>query len=44
MGGEYITVLGVIKRIDEVNHTIILTDKSLITKNLICNLEGENFE
>lgn len=43
-GGEYLTVLGVIKRIDEVNHSVILRDKSVIPINFIYSIDGEIFE
>lgn len=43
-GGEYITVIGAIKRIDEVNHTVILQDKTIIPINSIFDIEGEIFE
>ena len=43
-GGEYLTVIGAIKRIDEVNHTVILQDKTIIPINSIFDIEGEIFE
>ena len=43
-GGEYLTVIGVIKRIDEVNHTVILKDGTEVSVNLIYDINGEIFE
>ncbi|MBQ8001203.1 MAG: YolD-like family protein [Ruminococcus sp.] len=43
-GGEYITVSGIIKRIDETSHTVVLTDGSEIPIRLIYDINGEIFE
>ncbi len=43
-GGEYITVTGVIKRIDEVSHSVVFTDGTTILINLIYDIDGELFE
>lgn len=43
-GGEYLTVTGVLKGIDEVNHTVTLKDGTTIPINLIYDINGEIFE
>jgi len=43
-GGEYLTVLGIIKRIDEGSHSVILKDKSVIPINLIYGIDGDIYE
>ncbi len=43
-GGEYITVSGVIKRIDEVSHSVVLSDGTVIPIKHIYDIDGEIFE
>ncbi len=43
-GGEYLTVSGIIKRIDEVKHNLILADSTTIPINLIYDIDGDLFE
>ena len=38
-GGEYKTVTGVLKGVDEINHTLILKDSTVIPINYIYNIE-----
>ena len=40
-GGAYVTVKAVIKRIDEYERLVILTDKSTIPIDDICEIEGD---
>lgn len=42
-GGEYITVSGVIRKIDEITHDVILKDGFRIPVNLIYDINGEIF-
>ena len=42
-GGEYVTVTGSVRRVDEVERTIIFTDKRIIQIDDIINMEGEVF-
>lgn len=42
-GGEYLTVSGVIKRINEQKHTVVLADKSEIPICFIYSLDGDVF-
>lgn len=43
-GGEYVTVSGIIKKIDEITHTVILKNGFQIPVNLIYDIDGEVFE
>ena len=43
-GGEYVTVNGVIKKIDELQRVLILTDQRKIPMNNILNIDGEFFD
>ncbi|MBE6735112.1 MAG: YolD-like family protein [Ruminococcaceae bacterium] len=42
-GGEYITVAGTIRKIDEVNHSIVLSDGTSIPIQLIYDIDGDVF-
>lgn len=42
-GGAYISHSGVVKRIDEYEHTVIMTDKTIIPIEQISQIEGEMF-
>ena len=42
-GGAYITVIGTVKRIDEYEHLVIMTDGKKINIDDIYNLQGELF-
>lgn len=42
-GGEYLTVSGILKGVDEVNHTLLLKDNTIIPINLIYDIDGEVF-
>jgi len=43
LGGKYIDKKGIVKKIDMINHSIILYDKSKIDINEIININGEIF-
>lgn len=43
-GGEYVTISGVIRKIDELTHSVILKDGFSIPVNHIYNIDGEVFE
>lgn len=43
-GGEYTTISGIVRRIDEVNNLIIMEDKSKIDMNDILNITCEIFK
>ena len=43
-GGEYLTLSGVIGRIDEINHTLVLKDGTVIPINLVYDIDGEILE
>ena len=43
-GGAYITHSGVVKRVDEYEHTVVMTDKTVIPLEQISEIEGEQFE
>lgn len=43
-GGAYVTVSGVVKEISEYDRAIILTDKTSIPIEQICEIEGELFK
>lgn len=43
-GGEYTTITGIVRRIDEVNNLIIMEDKSKIDMNDILNITCEIFK
>ena len=43
-GGEYVTVNGVIKKIDELQRILILTDQRKIPMNNILNIDSDIFE
>lgn len=43
-GGEYQTITGVIRKIDEVNHSLLLEDGMEIPLNLIYDIKGDVFE
>ncbi len=43
-GGEYITLTGVIRKIDEINHSLLLEDGVEIPLNLIYDIKGDVFE
>ena len=42
-GGKYISCSGIVKRIDEYEHTVILTDKTSIPIEQISGIESELF-
>lgn len=42
-GGEYVTVSGVIRRVDEVSRNVVLEDGTAIPVELIYDIEGELF-
>lgn len=42
-GGAYVSCSGIVKRIDEYEHTIVLTDKTVIPIAQISRIEGEMF-
>ena len=43
-GGKYIDITGIIKKIDDFEHVIILEDKTQILIDDIIDIIGENFE
>ncbi len=43
-GGAYVTVSGVVKEISEYDRAIILTDKTSIPIEQICDIQGELFK
>lgn len=43
-GGEYITLSGVIKKIDEISRTLILMDRSAIPIDMLYDIQGEIFD
>ena len=43
-GGDYITISGVIKKVDEITHDIVLKNGFQIPVNLIYDISGEIFE
>lgn len=43
-GGEYVTISGVIKKVDEITHTIVLKSGFQIPVNLIYDIDGEVFD
>lgn len=43
-GGEYVSCSGIVKRIDEQKHTVILTDKTVIPMEQISEIQGEMFQ
>lgn len=42
-GGAYISCSGIVKRVDEYEHTIVLTDKTVIPIAQISRIQGEMF-
>ncbi len=42
-GGEYLTVSGILKHIDEVSHTLVFKDGTVIPINLIYDINGDLF-
>ena len=42
-GGSYVTVRGRIKKLDEHNRRILLTDETAVALDQICEIEGELF-
>lgn len=42
-GGAYVSCSGIVKRMDEYEHTIVLTDKTVIPIAQISRIEGEMF-
>lgn len=42
-GGAYITQSGIVKRIDEYEHTVVMTDSTIIPIGQISVIEGELF-
>ncbi len=40
-GGEYVTVSGIIKKVDEVSHSLVLTDGTAIPVKHIYDIDGE---
>lgn len=42
-GGAYISHTGVVKKIDEYNHTVIMTDKTVIPIEQISNMQSDIF-
>ena len=42
-GGAYISYTGVVKKIDEYNHTVILTDKTVIPIEQISEMQSDIF-
>jgi len=42
-GGAYISVTGRVRRIDEVQREVILTDRTVIPMDSICGIDGELF-
>ncbi len=42
-GGSYVSCSGIVKRIDEYEHTIVLTDQTVIPIAQISRIEGEMF-
>lgn len=42
-GGTYISYSGTVKKIDEYNHTVIMTDKTVIPINQISEIQGDMF-
>lgn len=43
LGGAYISHTGVVKKIDEYNHTVILTDKTVIPIEQISEMQSDIF-
>lgn len=43
-GGSYITTIGMVKKIDEYEHTIVMIDGTTIPIDEIVNIDGEIFE
>lgn len=42
-GGAYISHIGVVKKIDEYNHTVVLTDKTVIPIEQISDIQSDIF-
>lgn len=42
-GGAYISCSGIVKRVDEYEHTVVLTDKTVIPIAQISRIQGEMF-
>lgn len=43
-GGRYVNITGVIKRIDEIERTVTLTDGSILSMDRVTDLKGEIFD
>ncbi|MBQ4568476.1 MAG: hypothetical protein IJA62_00215 [Ruminococcus sp.] len=43
-GGEYVTVAGVIRKIDQVSHSLVLTDNTHIPIKFIYDIDSEIYE
>ena len=43
LGGAYISHIGVVKKIDEYNHTVIMTDKTVIPIEQISEIQSDIF-
>lgn len=43
-GGEYVTVKGRVKRVDEYGRSVVMTDKSVIPIDMIIEITGDMFK